>query len=222
MAVSLTIGEVYPPVSDIADGLAGGGSGYNIGSVTSGQWGPITNKISNLGHKDLYVKHDGTNKITDIRLSIAEYGTTTGFSYGGDDSSSNDYTNVVAQGANTGDSKNSSDNNSNGAWFEFQSDVSDANRFDVSPRSQYVKRIGEGGNGVDIATGYLIDAAAMTYDAPGKTNASAPVNGELGPAGNTILGEIMHLQMRHYVRQTGAEINGRVQYEMILSYAFTS
>jgi len=222
MAVSLTIDEVYPPAADIADSLNGGGTGYNVGSVTSGQWGPITNKVSNLGHKNLYIKHDGVNAITELAVSVAPYGTTTGFSYGGDDSANNDYTNVIAQGANSGDSKNSSDNASNGAWIEMQNDVSDANRFDIAARSAFVKRIGNGSLGIDVDTAYTVVAGAMTYDAPGKTNPSAPVDGSLGPSGNTVLGEICQLQLRHYVRQVGAEINSRVQYELILSYAFTS
>ena len=222
MAVSLTVSENFPPTTDIADALTGGGTGWNIGSVTSGQWGPITNKTSNLGHQDLYLKHDGINEITDLKFSVAEYGTTTGFSYGGTDSAANDYTNLIAQGANSGVSKNSADNASNGLWIEMQWDVSDTNRFDRNTRPTFVKAVGDGSVGIDLDNGITLAAESMVYDAPGETVASSPVAGTLGPSGNTVLGEICHTQFRHYVRQTGAEINGRVQYEIIFSYAFTS
>lgn len=222
MAVSLVVSENFPPTTDIADALTAGGTGWNIGSVTSGQWGPITNKTSNLGHKDLYLKHDGVNEVTDLKFSVAEYGTTTGFTYGGTDSAANDYTNLIAQGANSGVSKNSADNASNGLWLEMQFDVSDTNRFDRNTRPTFVKAIGDSSVGIDLDNGITMAAESMVYDAPGETAGSGTVAGTLGPAGNTVFGDICHAQLRHYVRQTGAEINGRVQYEIIWSYAFTS
>jgi hypothetical protein len=223
---SLTVSDVFPVVlgSNISDSISGGGggqTGWNIGSITSGQWGPITDKATNVGHKDLYMAHDGANKITNVSFYVAEFGTTTGYSYGGSDTSSNDYANIKAQGSASGTSKNNADNNSRGLWVEMQWDVSDVNRFDIGSRSTLVKTFGKASQGIDDATAFTAAAEGMVYNSGGETAGSAPLAGEIGAAGDTVLGDTFHGQFRHYM-EANPTLSSTVQYELVGRFAFTS
>lgn len=226
MSVSLTVSDVFPVVlgSNISDAISGGGgsqTGWNIGSVTSGQWGPITDKDTNIGHKDLYIAHDGTNEITDLTCFVDEFGSNTGYTYGGADTAASDYAGIKAQGAASGTSKNNADNASAGLWVEFQFDVSDSNRFDIGARPTLVKTFGKSSLGISISTAYDIAAESMVYDSAGETAASAPILGTVGPAGNTVFGDTSHLQYRHYM-ESNPNISSKIQYELVYQFSFTS
>ncbi|MBP98749.1 hypothetical protein CMK18_22605 [Candidatus Poribacteria bacterium] len=226
MTVSLTVSDVFPVVlgTSIANSIAGGGGsqvGWNIGSVTSGQWGPITNKISNLGHKDLYLAHDGTNKITNFTIHIAEFGTTTGYTYGGSSTAALDYAGVKAQGSASGTSKNNLDNASAGLWIEYEHVVSDANRFDYASRPSLVNIFGKSNLGISDATGFDLKSESMIYNSSGATVANSPVDGEIGAAADSVLGDTSHIQLRHYM-EANPSLSSTVQYEMVYRYSFTS
>jgi hypothetical protein len=226
MTVSLTVSDIFPVVlgSNISDAILGGGgsqTGWNVGPVTSGQWGPITDKVSNLGHKDLYLSHDGTNEITELTVFVDQFGTNTGYTYGGSATAASDYSGIKAQGSASGSSKNNADNASAGLWMDMQWDVSDVNRFDIGSRSTLVKTFGKSSAGIDIGSAFAIAPEAMVYNSGGETAASAPESGKIGPAANTVLGDTAHLQFRHYMEQNPT-ISSFIQYELVWQFSFTS
>ena len=200
---SITVSDVFPVVlgSNISDSISGGvgQTGWNIGNVVAGQWGPIISKSANTGKKDLYIAHDGTNKITDCAVYIALFGENTGYTYGGNDTAANDYTNVKAQGAGSGTSKNNADNLSAGLWVDMKWDVTTVNNFDIGSRATEVFTFGKSSQGIDTLTAFPLITAGMIYNSAGETGASAPVEGEIGPAGNTVLGDTFKGQFRHYM-----------------------
>lgn len=225
MSVALTVSDVFPVVvgSNISDSILGGvgQTGWNIGPVTSGQWGPITSKPSNLGHKDLYIAHDGSAEITDLSVFVAQFGSNTGYTYGGSNTAASDYSGITAQGSASGTSKNNADNNSSGLWLEMQYDVSDVNRFDIASRGTLVKTFGKASEGVDVPSAFLIQPESMVYNSGGESGASAPEAGKVGPSGNTVLGDTSHLQFRHYMEQNPS-ISSFIQYELVYTFSYTA
>ena len=204
----------------IADSLAGGGTGFDMGVVANQFWAPFIDKAANTGRKDIYLSHDGVNAISSLGNYIGEYGVGTLFAYGGDDTAANDIAAVIARGNSSGSSKNNFDGLSEGYWLEMKADIPDINQFDVGGRPTQVKQFGKGGLGVALANGFIIESGAMVYNNSGEQVATGPVDGQIGPAGNTILGDAAHLRYRFYVK--GSETNfGIMQWETIYSFAFS-
>ena len=221
MTVSLTVAETLDGAA-VSDSLAGGGTGVDLGSVVVGSYAPVIIKNSNTGQQDIYISHDGTNSITNVKAHIEEFGANTGFTYGGGDTAANDYTALKSMGNTSGSSKNNADGNSAGLWMEMDADVSIANKFDHATRSALVKIFGDNGtDGQDLASAFLIAADAMVYNASGEQQASSPVAGEIGPAGNTVLGDAAHLQFRQYLASSFGQ-GGIFQVEVVISYSFST
>jgi hypothetical protein len=220
MAVNLTMSETLNG-SAVADALAGGGTGVDMGQVAANNYSPLNDKTANTGRKDLYIRHDGVNEITSFSTYLQIFGTGTAFSYGGADSAANDYTNIVAEGAASGDSKNNADGLSSGIWLEFNAFVSDTNQFNISGRPTEVFIFGRSNAGIDLANSIQVPAVAMVYDSGGETAAVTPVAGQIGASGDTVLGDNAHIKERVYVRNlfTGT---GIMQIEEVFTYAFTS
>ena len=86
MAVNLTASEVFTPITAISDALLGGGTGLDLGTVTNGNYAPLTDKTANTGHQDLYLSHDGTANISEFKCFIKS---NNGFSPGPDMTKSN-------------------------------------------------------------------------------------------------------------------------------------
>ena len=207
-----------------ADILAGSGTGVDLGSIQNGSFAPITDKTANTGKEDLYIRHDGTVKITNLKVFIQQQGASTAFTYGGADSPANDFTNIKALGSASGASKNNSDGLSGGLWMEMDFDISNASRFDQASRPTLVKIFGDNGtDGQDLASAFPIVADSMVYDvASVETAGSTPVAGEVGASGDTVLGDNSHLQFRIYRPTTDVSMSGIVQFELVFSYAFTT
>lgn len=222
MAGVLTVSETLDGTA-VADTLAGGGTGVDLGSIQNGSFAPITDKTANTGKQDLYIRHDGTASITNMKAFIQEFGTSTGFTYGGADSPANDFTNIKSLGSSSGGSKNNADGLSGGLWMEMDFDVSNASRFDQATRPSLVKIFGDNGtDGQDLASGFTIAADSMVYDASGtETAGSSPVAGEVGASGDTVKGDNTHLQFRIFRPTTDTSLSGVVQFELVFSYAFT-
>lgn len=222
MAVLLTVSETLNGTA-VADSLAGGGSGIDFGSVVTGQFSPIIDKDLNQGAKTLYVRHDATiDPITDVKTFIQEYGVGTGFSYGGAASANDDFNTLVALGNASGSSKNNADGFSGGVWIDMDADASEVNQFDQAGSPTFVKIYGDNGtDGIDLDSGFALQPDAMVYDSVGETLASAPVAGQIGKAGDTVLGDNAKLKMRTYL-PTSFPDGGIVQWEWVIAYSFTA
>lgn len=223
MAGVLTVSSLFTPDTPYADALLGGGTGIEFGVSTNGSYTPITNKVSNLGHLNAYISHDGTAKITEVKTYIQVFGTSTGFTYGGGDTANNDYTTMVNLGNASGNSKNNADGLSGGLWREMDADVSDTNRFDQASRPGLVFIHGDNGtDGIDAGSGFVLKADGMVYDSGGGTEtvATSPVDGEIGASGDSVLGDRFRDQMRVYLPSSFAT-GGTLQFEISYVYAFT-
>jgi len=203
----------------ISDGLLGGGVGLDLGPSVNGQYGPIVSKAANTGQQDLYISHDGTVSITDFSCYIQQFGTDTGFAYGGQSTAATDFTNLVSIGTASGTSKNNADGLSGGLWLEMDADIAVTSQFDILTRPTFVKQFGTAG--VSLATKHVISSAAMVYNNSGEQQASSPVDGEIGAAGDTTLGDAAHLQYRAYLPSSGSPFSGKEQFELVFAYAFT-
>lgn len=148
--------------------------------------------------KAFYVRHDGANKITNFAINVQAYSGT----YGGDYSAGADLTKLVGHGD---------------SGYGLQCDF----RWDGSPLfGSYTTFLT--GTGVSYATRITMPVAAMSRNNAGtEADASAPVAGELGAAGNSTLGDRSHMTFR-YVTPTGETGTGRRQFDIYYSYNFTS
>jgi len=223
MAVTLTVNETIDPSSSIADALEGGGTGVDLGSVSNNSFAPIVDKTLNQGAQDLYIVHDATvDPITDTKTFIQTYGTGTGFTYGGADSAANDYALMTSLGNASGGSKNNADGLSGGLWIDHDAFSNDSNRFDQAGRPTVVYIYGDGGTqGIDLASAVVIGADAMVYNAPGETDATAPVAGQIGKSADTALGDNAHIKLRIYLPNSHTQ-GGIIQWEWVIAYSFTA
>jgi hypothetical protein len=222
MAVTLTVSESLGG-SAVADALEGGGSGVDLGSVTNGNYAPIISKSANTGKQDLYIRHDATiDPITAFSVFIQQYGTGTGYTYGGAATAAGDYTSIKALGNASGSSKNNNDGLSGGLWLEMDAGVSTSSAFDQASRGTYVKIFGDNStDGTTLATAFLVSSKAMVYSSSGEQIATSPVDGKIGKSGDTALGTNAHLQFRIYL-PTGSTSGGVFQWETVFSYSFTA
>jgi len=221
MAVNLTMSETLDGAA-VADGLAGGGSGVDMGQVSANGYVPLIDQTANTGAKDLYIRHDAVaDPITSFLTYIQTFGVGTAFTYGGADSAANDFTNLKAMGAATGTSKNNADGDSGGLWVDFNAFISTVNQFNLDTRPLEVFAYGQANAGNDLANAIQIIKEAMVYDNTGETAAVTPVDGQLGKAGDTVLGDNAHLKYRLYIPNTFVT-SGIFQWETIFTYAFTS
>lgn len=222
MAVSLTVSETIDG-SAVADALAGGGTGVDLGSVINSSFAPVTDKSLNQGKQDLYIRHDAvTDEITDTGTFIQEFGTGTGFTYGGAQTAAADFTTLKSLGNASGSSKNNADGLSGGLWIDMDFDSNDTTRFDQASFPSVVKIYGDNGtDGQDLASAFDIETAGMVYDAPGETAATAPQTGKIGISTDTALGTNFHAQLRIYLPTTHPD-GGIIQWEWVIKYSFTA
>jgi hypothetical protein len=220
MTVNLTASETLNGAA-VADALVGGGLGMNMGLVSNQFYAPLIDKATNTGQKDIYIRHDGTNLISTLGVFIGEYGAGTGFTYGGTETAAADFTTVKDMGSTSGVSKNNADGNSGGFWMEMNASTNSTTQFEIGLRPDEVKTFGKSAQGIDISTYFLIHETAMVYDSGGEAAATSPVQGQLGPAGDTVLGDNAHLKFRYYVPTTYLEAK-TLQWETIFSYSYTA
>jgi len=222
MTVLLSISETLGG-SAFADSLAGGGTGIDLGSVQNNSYAPVILKSANTGAQNVYVRHDATiDPITDSKFFIQTYGLGTGFTYGGAQSAANDNTTLISMGTASGSSKNNADGLSGGLWLDMDADASTTNQFDQANFPSLVKIFGDNSiDGTDLTNAFLLKSNACVYAAPAETNASAPVDGKIGKAGDTVLGEAAHLKLRIYLPNAFSD-GGIVQTEFVIAYSFTA
>lgn len=230
MAVLLTISETINGTA-MADALAGAGTGIDFGSCVNGQYAPIVSQPGNTGEQPIFIRHDATiDPITSVKVFLQEYGTGTGFTYGGAVDAASDLTTLLNQG-NT-DSMgagvaNNSDGLGNGLQMEMDWDVTTPNMF-LGSRTGTFKRIfgdnggAASGDGRNLATAFTIKADAMSKESAGSEVApSGAVDGTIGKAGDAVFGDRAHLRFRHYLRSN--ELNGGIlQYEICFAYSYTA
>lgn len=226
MSVVLTVSKTLDG-SAVADSLSGGGTGVDLGSVVNNQYAPIVSKAANTGKQDIYVRHNATiDPITSFKVHIQQYGTSTGFGYGGAATASGDFSTLANLGTNSGNSKNNANGLSGGIWVDMDWDVSTSNLFDQSTRPTLVKIFGDNGgtsgDGVSLTSAFTVAADAMVYDNGGtETSGSAPVAGVIGKNNDTAKGDNAHLQFRIYLPSAHPD-GGVLQFEVVFSYSFTA
>lgn len=221
MAVVLTVSETLGGAA-VSDSLSGGGTGVDLGSCINGSFTPVTDQSLNQGEQTLYISHDGTNEVTDVGFFTQQFGTGTGFTYGGAKTAAQDFTDLTTLGNASGSSKNNGDGLSGGVWIDMDADSNDTTRFDQASFPTVVKIHGDGGtDGLSLATAFQLQTAAMVYDAPGETLASAPVTAQIGPSGSTTLGEAAKIKMRLMLTSSWPD-GGIIQWEWAIKYSFTS
>ena len=224
MAVTLTVSETIDGAA-VSDALAGGGTGVDLGSVVNGSFTNVIDKSANQGKQDIYIRHDAVvDPITDVGFFIQQYGTATGFTYGGGNDAATDFTNLKDMGNSSGSSKNNADLLSGGLWIDMDFDSTDTTRFDVGTFPSVVKIHGDNGtDGQDLTSAFGLVTNAMVYDAPGETAATSPVAGQIGKAADTVLGTNAHINMRLYIPSSPpATVGGILQWEWVIKYSFTS
>ena len=230
--VSLTVNSVIDPSSNFSDPLDGGGTGLDLGSVVNGSYAPVILQSANTGAQNVYIEHDAADfPITDVKTFIQQYGTSTGFTYGGAATAAGDYATMKTLG-------NASDGNPNnldtptklggGLRVDMDWDVATVNQFDWDTNG-----IAQGGNdsvaiygdnntdGIDLASAFVIATHAMVYESGGETAASSPVAGQIGKAADTVLGDNAHVKLRMYLPETHSQ-GGIIQFEWVIAYSFTS
>lgn len=233
MAVLLTVSETLDG-AQILDALAApapGPTGIDLGPVVNGSYAPIISGPANTGHQKLYIRHDGSvDPITAVKFFIQEYGTDTGFAYGGPLSAATDYANLIALGNASGSSKNNADGLSGGLWIDMDANASTANQFDQATFPAVVKIFGDGGTaGIDLASAFDLRAEALVIDTNQGAGAdgdgaflpTAPVNNQIGIDGDGVLGDNAKLRMRIFL-PTSYSNGGYHQVEKVISYSFTA
>lgn len=229
MAVLLTVSETIAG-SAFADALEGGGAGIDLGSVINGQFAPISDQTTNDGKQDVFIRHDATiDPITGVKTYVQQYGSGTGFTYGGASSAAADIATLLNMGnASASSNANNADGLGDGLHIDMDWQVSQSNQFAPT-------RIGTGqvriygdnggaasGDGRNLATAFLMNADAMSRNNAGtEVDAGTPVAGKIGKTGDTTLGDRAHPRLRFFLAT--AESNGGIlQWEWVIAYSFTA
>jgi hypothetical protein len=247
MAVSLILSRTKG-ASNVADTLAGGGSGIDFGNVTNASFsGVVGDKLDNIDSDAVnlfYLRHNATiDPITELKVYIAQFHLT----YGGATTAANDYSGVshgmVGEGLASGSSKNNGDGLSSGFWMDMQWDVSTANQFDYSTRVNSVRIFGKPLSGVtgDLATttadgvdqngqdgtsleeAFTMSPLAMIYSADdiAEVAATTPIKGRIGKDNDTVLGDYAKFKQRVYLRDSYPD-GGIIQFSCVYSFSFTA
>lgn len=217
MSVSLTVSKTMGG-SAVADTLAGGSSGLDLGSVTNGAYTPITLQSANTGAQDLFIRHNAVvDPITAVKTYIAQFSGT----YGGADTAANDFTTLAAQGAASAQlTANSAAGSESGLKVDMDWQVSTANQF--TPARAQAKVYGLAGNGQALGNAYDMHVDALSRNNAGtEVDATTPVTGKIGKSGDAVLGDQAHLKMRYYL-PTSALNGGILQWDYVIAYSYTA
>lgn len=224
MSVTLIVSETITG-AEVSDILAGGDSGLDYGQVTNGSYAPVTSQAANTGQQDLFLRHDGVNPITDVKLYVDQF---SGGVYGGANSPSTDLTALLAYGASdTGATANNGDGLSRGLHIDMDWQVNAASQFSYSREAAGNKRIfGKDYSGLDGSSSTLafpLHVDAMSYwNGVSEIDAVTPVTGSIGGSADTgTLGNRGHFKSRFYLH-TGATEGGIFQFDTVINFAFTS
>jgi hypothetical protein len=231
MAVILTVSETLGG-SEVADSLAGAGTGVDLGQCVNGQYSPIIDQTLNTGAQVLYLRHNAVvDPITNLKIYLDSY-SRTGFTYGGASTAASDYNSLKAEGSAsdvTAAAKNNSNGLAGGIWMEQQYNVATSNQFDIAtarsgdPATKYVQIFGKSAQGIDEATAYGVikEACLYTPDNLAENAPSAPVDGKIGISTDTVLGNRAKLRFRIYLREAFAD-GGIFQAALIARFSYTA
>jgi hypothetical protein len=231
MAVILTVSETLGG-AEVADSLAGAGTGVDLGQCVNGQYSPIVDQTLNTGAQVLYLRHNAVvDPITNLKIYLDSY-SRTGFTYGGAATAASDYNSLKAEGSAsdvTAAAKNNSNGLAGGIWMEQQYDVASSNQFDIAtargvdPATKYVQIFGKSAQGIDEATAYGVikEACLYTPDNLAENAPSAPVDGKIGISTDTVLGNRAKLRFRIYLREAFAD-GGIFQAALIARFSYTA
>lgn len=222
MAVNLTVSKVLNPPAQVADALAGGGTGLDLGQVVNGEYTPIINKTANTGYQPVYLSHDATiDPITDVKTFVAEYSQ----AYGGAVSALADIATLIAKGqADNELTANNSDGLASGLRIEHAGiAISGLGASAFLPSRGQVKIYGNAGTqGIDLASAFDLHVDALVYNNAGTAvDASAPVTGKIGKASDTVLGDTAWMGLRFYLEQAAPD-GGILQWDWVVAYSFTA
>jgi hypothetical protein len=187
MTVSLTISSTIAG-SQYSDSLQGGGSGVDFGTVEAGL---------SSAYKNLYIRHDGLLKISNLSIYAKEYSQT----YGGEYSAALDYLKALSQG-------------DLGSGVQLDMDWDGAVFATVS--------IITTGSGSAIANAIEVPYTAMLKNNGGVPAApTAPLDGELGASGDAALGDVCLIRAK-WVAPSSEPSPGRRQIDFGIIYNFTT
>jgi len=221
MAVNLTVSKTIAG-AQVADALAGGGTGLDLGQVVNSQYTPITDQPSNTGHQDLYIRNDAAvDPITDTKFFIGQFSQ----AYGGANSAAADIATLIAKGQSDDEA---TANNSNGAASGFRIEQAGQNIASLGasaflPSRAQVDIFGNSGtDGIDLASAFDLHVDALVFDNAGTpVDAITPVTGQIGKNGDTVLGDVAWIGSRMYLEDSAPD-GGILQFDFVIAYSFTA
>ena len=225
LKIGPNFGPDYADAADYEDVLEGDANnpvGFDIGAVGTGLYAPIVSKAANTGYLDLYIRHDHTDTIHNVKTFISKIGLLSTYTYGGSDTAQNDYDNLVALGAASdvsANAKNNGNGTSGGLWVDMNFLSDNSTRFDIANYTNAVKIYGKDNNGITFGSAYDIYADAMVMDVAGvETQATSRQTGKIGKEGDVGLGEAAHLKLRIYIPSSYNGAGGYIQGEFNVIY----
>ena len=225
--VTLKITATPSASTDIADGLAGGDSGADLGQASNGSYSPLVGaQGDNGGSKDLYLQHDATvDPITNVAFYLSQFTGTYGGPASG--SPSADLNTLLQQGIDdAGGNANNADGLSSGLHMDMSYNVSTANQFAPARESTGQKRI-FGKTYAALQLGIQANPITMHEDAAFYWNGSikaapsAPEAGKVGKSSDTVLGNRAQIRLRYYL-PTSASIGGILQWAWTTIFSYTA
>lgn len=241
MTVLLTVSSTWNG-SNFSDALEGGGTGIDMASAINGQYSPIINQGANTGAQAVFISHDAVvDPVTGVKTYLQQYGTGTGFTYGGANSAATDFSHatkgILALGnaSNMGPAiANNSDGLGGGLHIDMDWDVSTANQFLGSRVGTFVRIYGDNGGpvsgeGRDAATAISmkLDAMSNSQNTGVEIAPTGAVDGTIGrryavnATEAALYGDLAHPRLRFFLR-TDATEGGIMQWEWVILYSFTA
>jgi hypothetical protein len=221
VAVNLTISKTLGG-SGVADVLAGGSSGLDLGQVINSEYVPIISKAANTGHQNIFVRHDATvDPIDDYKTFVAQYSGT----YGGAVSAIADIATLIAKGqADNEATANNSDGLASGFRIEHAGrEIGTLGASAFLPSRAQVQIYGDSGTaGIDLASAFPLHVDALVFNNAGsEVDATTPVTGKIGKLGDTVLGDVAHVGVRFYLEDSAPD-GGILQWDWVHAYSFTA
>ena len=222
MTVAVTVSKVLNPPTQVADVLAGSGSGLDLGQVVNNSYVPVISAPANTGLQDVFFSHDAVvDPILDCKTFVAIYSQT----YGGANSAAADIATLIAKGqADNEATANNSDGLSSGLRIEHGGiDVPGLGASAFLPSRAQVKIYGNNGtDGIDLSSAFDMHVDAMVYNNAGtEVDATTPVTGQIGKTGDTVLGDQAHVGLRFYLEDAAPD-GGILQWDLVLGFSFTA
>jgi hypothetical protein len=221
MAVNLTISKTLGGTA-IADTLAGGSSGLDLGQVINSEYVPIVSKAANTGHQNIYVRH---NAVVDPIDSYKTFVDIMSGTYGGAASAAADIATLIAKGqADNEATANNSDGLASGFRIEHNGrQIGTLGASAFLPSRAQVQIYGDNGtDGIDLASAFNLHVDALLWNNAGsEVDATTPVTGKIGKSGDTVLGDVAHVGVRFYLEDSAPD-GGILQFDWIHAYSFTA